>query len=130
MRTSWLAVCLCCLSAIAAAAQDTKIEQGVINGAAFRIEMPVRWNGGLVMYCHGYQPAGMPYDFEGQGARALRAVFLSRGFAFAESAYSTAGWALKEAVEDTEALRRHFVSTHGRSNETIVIGHSMGALSP
>jgi len=126
MRTSWFAVCLFCLSAIAAAAQDTKIEQGVINGAAFRIEMPARWNGGLVMYCHGYQPAGTPYDFEGQGARALRAVFLSRGFAFAESAYSTAGWALKEGVEDTEALRRHFVSTHGRSNETIVIGHSMG----
>ena len=33
-----------------------------------------------------------------------------RGFAFAESGYSANGWAVKEGIEDTEALRRYFVT--------------------
>src|SRR5580700_11177114 len=31
-----------------------KVEIGTINGAAFRIDVPENWNGGLVVYCHGY----------------------------------------------------------------------------
>ena len=114
------------LFAVAAIAQDAKVENGAINGAAFRIEMPATWNKGLVMYCHGYQTVGSTNSFENARAQAFRNVFLSRGFAVAESAYSTQGWAVKEAVEDTEALRRYFVGKHGKPNETIVLGHSMG----
>ncbi|MGE0885693.1 MAG: DUF6351 family protein [Blastocatellales bacterium] len=126
MRRTLLALFLIGLCAVAANAQDNKVENGTINGAAFRIEMPASWNKGLVMYCHGYQVAGTANNFENQRAQALRNVFLSRGFAFAESAYSAQGWAVKEAVEDTEALRRYFVGKHGKPNETIVLGHSMG----
>ena len=43
----------------------------------------------------------------------MRDAFLSRGFAFAASDYSRQGWAVKEAIEDTEALRRYFVSKYG-----------------
>jgi len=35
---------------------------------------------------------------------------------------------VKQAIEDTEALRRHFVSKYGRPRETFVTGHSMGAV--
>lgn len=58
--------------------------------------------------------------------KSFREVFLSRGFAFAASDYSVQGWAIKEAIEDTEALRRHFVSKHGVPAETYITGHSMG----
>jgi pimeloyl-ACP methyl ester carboxylesterase len=58
--------------------------------------------------------------------QALREVFLSRGFAFAASDYSVQGWAVKEAVEDTEALRRYFVAKHGAPADAYITGHSMG----
>lgn len=126
MKRLFVVVTLICLFTVAAVAQEAKVETGNINGAAFRIEMPATWNKGLVMYCHGYQVTGTPNNFENPRAQALRKEFLSRGFAFAESAYSTQGWAVKEAVEDTEALRRYFVTKHGKPNEAIVLGHSMG----
>ena len=103
------------------------VETGAINGAAFRIEIPARWNKGLVVYAHGYRMVGDgPWNPDNPQANALRDVFLSRGFAFAESAYSAQGWAVKEGVEDTEALRRHFVTKYGAPAETYITGHSMG----
>jgi pimeloyl-ACP methyl ester carboxylesterase len=105
-----------------------KVENGSINAATFRIDLPANWNKGLVMYCHGYD-VGLPQaDADAPQARALRDVFLKRGFAFAQSAYSTRGWAVKEAIEDTEALRRYFITKFGQPRETFVTGHSMGAV--
>src|SRR5688572_10716826 len=87
------------------------VDKGVINGAPYYIEIPEKWNKGLVVYTHGYAVAsGKPRSQEFTPPKSLRDVFLSRGFAFAASDYSTQGWAVKEAIEDTEALRRHFVS--------------------
>jgi pimeloyl-ACP methyl ester carboxylesterase len=102
-------------------------EIGEINGAPYRLEIPPNWNKGLVLYAHGYRvPGSKPPDYGAPPALAFRDVFLSRGFAFAESAYSSPGWAVKEGIEDTEALRRHFVRTHGKPSETYIAGHSMG----
>jgi len=116
-------------SAQEAAKSEAKVETGQIDGAAFRIEVPAAWNKGLVMYCHGYEVAGTPpTNFDDLMSKAVRNVFLSRGFAFAQSAYRTKGWAVKEAIEDTEGLRRYFVSKYGRPRETFVTGHSMGAV--
>jgi alpha-beta hydrolase superfamily lysophospholipase len=116
--------------AATAAQAAAKTEEGEINGARFRIDLPANWNrGGLVMYCHGYQvPNSPPLDLESVAVRALRDVFLSRGYAFAMSHYASQGWAVKEAIEDTEALRRYFVARYGRPRETFVTGHSMGGL--
>lgn len=128
------AAALCCVLSAPLDAQPAgqtpppgTIETGEINGAQFRIEIPPNWNKGLVMYAHGYTPVGdRPMSPDSPRGRAMRAVFLSRGFAFAESAYSAGGWAVKEGIEDTEALRRHFVSKHGKPSETYITGHSMG----
>jgi pimeloyl-ACP methyl ester carboxylesterase len=106
------------------AASDA-VELGVINGATFRIEVPPNWNKGLVMYAHGYTFATAT-NYDNPRSKELRGVFLSRGFAFAESQYSRPGWAVKEGIEDTEALRRHFVAKHGKPSETYITGHSMG----
>jgi pimeloyl-ACP methyl ester carboxylesterase len=102
------------------------VETATINGAAFRIEMPAAWNKGLIMYAHGYQPTGTKVDLENARNAPFRQIFLSRGFAYAESAYSAQSWAVKEGLEDTEALRRYFVAKHGRPAETYIVGHSMG----
>jgi pimeloyl-ACP methyl ester carboxylesterase len=105
----------------------TKVERGTINGAPFYIEVPANWNKGLVMYAHGYTVVGdKPPDHASERVKAFHDVFLSRGFAFAASDYSVQGWAVKEAIEDTEALRRYFVSRYGQPGETYVTGHSMG----
>lgn len=111
-----------------AAAPAGAVETGTINGAPFRIEIPTNWNKGLVMYARGYATVedAWPTNYDSPRAKALRGVFLSRGFAFAESEYSGRGWAVKEGIEDTEALRRHFVAKHGRPSETYITGHSMG----
>ena len=102
------------------------VETGTINGAPFRIEMPATWNKGLIMYAHGYQPADTKPDLDNARNPPFRQIFLSRGFAYAESAYSAQSWAVKEGLEDTEALRRYFVTKHGRPAESYIVGHSMG----
>ena len=68
------------------------VDRGVINGAPYYIEIPAEWNKGLVMYAHGYAVASdKPRSQEYMPPKALRDVFLSRGFAFAASDYSVAG---------------------------------------
>ena len=101
-----------------------KIETGEINGAQFRIEVPENWNGGLVLYCHGY--SAVPGKFDNYKANPVTEVFLGQGFALAMSGYAAGGWAIEEAVQDTQALRRYFAGKYGAPKETWVTGHSMG----
>src|SRR5260370_39609801 len=76
------------------------------------------------MYCHGYSP--VPGNFDNPKLNALFDVFLNQGYAVAQSGYAAGGWAIQEAVEDTEALRRYFGRKYGAPKETYVTGHSMG----
>ena len=101
-----------------------KTETGEINGARFKIEVPEKWNGGLVMYCHGYSL--VPGSYNDPKPNPVLNVFLDAGYAVAQSGYATGGWAIQEAVEDTEALRRYFSVKYGVPKETYVTGHSMG----
>src|SRR5260370_7580639 len=101
-----------------------KTEIGDLNGAKFRIDVPEQWNGGLVMYCHGYSPA--PWSFGKAGPNPMMDIFMKSGYAVAQSGYAAGGWAIQEAVQDTEALRRYFSHKYGAPKETYVTGHSMG----
>ena len=73
------------VSALAAQAPSkSRVETGSIGDAAYRIEIPVNWNKGLVLVVHGYtQPT--PAMLEGAGVQQSHDVFLSRGFAIAAS---------------------------------------------
>jgi len=102
----------------------TKVETGAINGAAFRIDIPEHWNGGLVVYCHGYNPEPVKYDNK-ELSKVLQ-PFVDRGYALAQSGYAGGGWAVQEAMVDTESLRRYFVEKFGKPKETFITGHSMG----
>jgi pimeloyl-ACP methyl ester carboxylesterase len=115
-----LALCLLVYPAHAA----PRTETGDINGARFRIDIPENWNGGLVMYCHGYNPKPVTYD-QPKIAPVL-SVFLDQGYAVAQSGYAAGGWAIQEALTDTENLRRYFLQKYGPVKETYVTGHSMG----
>jgi pimeloyl-ACP methyl ester carboxylesterase len=103
---------------------EPKIETGTINGAAYRIDVPDRWSGGLVVYCHGYNP--QPGKFNDQKLPPELRVFLDQGYALAQSGYAAGGWAIQEAIVDTESLRRFFVGKYGQPKETYITGHSMG----
>lgn len=108
----------------AATTVGPKTEIGEINGAKFRIDIPENWNGGLVIYCHGY--SSVPGAFKEQKLSPLFAVFTDQGYALAQSGYAAGGWAVEEAVTDTEELRRYFGTKYGKPKETYVTGHSMG----
>jgi len=103
------------------------VETGEIEGALYRIDIPVDWNGELVVDAHGYEtvgsPRGNPLPFPG-GMEPL----LAQGFAIAASGYSTQGWAIPEAIADTERLRAHFVARHGTPKRSWLVGWSMGGL--
>jgi pimeloyl-ACP methyl ester carboxylesterase len=98
-------------------------EAGEINGAQFMIEMPAEWNGTLLVYCHGY--SGSPGKFSQEKPSSLAALTQS-GAAVIQSGYAAGGWAIEEAVNDTQALVRHFIAKHGKPKQTYVLGHSMG----
>ena len=100
-----------------------KVEMGAINGAAYRIDIPDNWNGGLVVYCHGYNAT--PVKFGDKLSPVLQ-PFVDQGYALAQSGYAAGGWAVQEAAVDTESLRRYFVEKYGKPKETFITGHSMG----
>jgi len=103
------------------------IETGVIDGAAYRIDLPKEWNGGLVVFYHGYAVGPMQFAPHGLLPPALR-QFVDRGYAVAQSAFSAIGWAIEEGSADSEKLRRYFVDKHGNPKESFVIGMSMGGI--
>jgi alpha-beta hydrolase superfamily lysophospholipase len=100
------------------------LEKGEINGASFRIDVPESWKGGLVMFCHGY--SATPVTYEAPKVYKLLEPFLDQGYAIAQSAYAATGWAIADAVRDTEALRQYFVRKYGAPKETYISGGSMG----
>jgi pimeloyl-ACP methyl ester carboxylesterase len=111
--------------AVEAVAPTEGVEVGTLAGAEYRIDIPKNHNGSLIVYCHGYNPAPGKFEKEKEPT-ALMKAFLGLGYAVAQSGYSTGGWAVKEALEETEALRKHYIQKYGKPKRTYVTGHSMG----
>lgn len=103
------------------------VETGTLEAAPYRIDIPANWNGELVVNAHGYEVVGQPRKSPMTVPGGMQAL-LDAGFALAASDYSAQGWAIGEAVADTERLRAHFVARHGRPTHTWLVGWSMGGL--
>ena len=107
-------------------------EIGTLQGASFRIDVPKQeWNRDLVVYFHGYESKPRIFSLADNQPRPPSRILqqlLNRGYAVAESGYSTGGWAVERAAKDSEALRRYFGKKYGSPRETFVMGHSMGGL--
>jgi len=111
--------------AIAATPVESATELGTLDGAAYRIDVPVRWNHGLVVFFHGYSVTPVTFE-KGERISPMFDGMLARGFAVIQSAYSGTGWAVEEGAADTERLRKAFIAKHGQPKETFVSGMSMG----
>lgn len=100
------------------------VETGMMNGASYRIDMPEKWNGILLVYYHGYSEH--PVTFSDDKPNQMGTGFASAGFEVVQSGYSVVGFALEHAMAETEALRRYAIQKNGQPKETYVTGHSMG----
>jgi len=105
-------------------AELSRVRAGIDGGAAWRIEVPNRWNGELVLHAHGFRGTGTTVWVDNP---ALRAHFVERGFAWAASSYQTNGYDVGQGVRDTRGLIDRFrrVTRH-RPREVLITGPSMG----
>ncbi len=116
---------ICVVSSVSLCADEATVKLGEIDGVPYRIQIPHDWNQNLVMYTHAYVVRGGAWK---PLHDVLAAEFLNRGFAVAESGYSRQGWAVEEAVVETEALRRYFIELYGEPDTTFITGHSLGGI--
>lgn len=119
-----LGIVFCFASAAQAAKLAVHVETGSLDGAAFRIDMPEKWNGVLLVYYHGYSET--PVTFDEAKPNSMGNALTASGYAVVQSGYSVAGWALERAIPETEVLRQYAIARYGRPKETYVLGHSMG----
>ncbi len=123
-------------AAMAAAAGDgvdmstTSRWAGVLNGAAYQVEVPANWNGKLVMYAHGYAGEGATLNVS---TPSIRRHLIQNGYAWAASSYSTNYYDVRAGVEDTNALALAFNSIATQNGRPLpaptrlyITGHSMG----
>ncbi len=103
---------------------------GVLNGAAYRVEVPAAWNGILVMYAHGYAGTGATLSVT---PPSIRRYLIQNGYAWAASSYSKNYYDVRAGVEDTNALALQFTKiaaansrTLSAPSKTYITGHSMG----
>jgi hypothetical protein len=110
------------------AATTTHVSGTLADGATWIADVPIDWNGTLLLYSHGFGPlvaADAP-------SAASRDALLARGYALAGSSYDPSGswWALQSAVNDqfqtidavTAAALPH------AAGRVIAVGSSMGGL--
>ena len=100
---------------------------GTVDGAQFRMKMPASWNRSLVLAAGGYSPEPVAFT-ENQDAGPFAAELVQRGYAYAETGYSTGGLGIAEAIGDVRALRQHFVGRYGNPQRTFIVGESKGGL--
>lgn len=101
------------------------LDSGTLLNAPYRVEIPGNWNGELVMLLHGYEPKGAPRQSPWPQNQAS-AIFLSQGYAVAESAYASQGWSVSDALGDNERLRAYFTGKYAKPRRTYLVGFSLG----
>ncbi|MFC9842843.1 alpha/beta hydrolase family protein [Streptomyces sp. NPDC060223] len=129
MRTpvALLALCLCALAPLPAqAATDTHLEGHLASGAAYLVDVPAAWNGTVLLYSHGYVPAGFPNSAQNAPSKATLDSLLGKGYALIGSSYATNGWAVTDAVPDQLATLDLFTDKFGTAKRTIAWGTSYG----
>jgi hypothetical protein len=104
---------------------------GTLGGADFRVEVPRHWNGTLVLYSHGYIPAGFvepAAPIQLTNSPETETWLLDHGVALAASAFrGVTGYQVEQGYHDQLALLDWFNDHIGRPQRTISTGQSMGA---
>lgn len=95
---------------------------GQVAGAGYRIEVPEKWNGDLVMFAHGWNTTRRltaPY-------LPVRELAIRQGAAWAASSNRGGGYNPDDGVQDTLILRELFKQKVGTPKRTFIYGRSMG----
>jgi hypothetical protein len=106
---------------------------GVQGPAVYAAEIPANWNGGLVMYTHGYRGTGSTLA-PSLAPAAYRDTLLAAGYAWAASSYSANFYDVRAGVEDTNQLAlelpvylaRDWNVTLEQPTQYLISGHSLG----
>ena len=104
---------------------------GELNGAPYRIIVPLNWNGTLIVYAHGYRDkANHPGEVDDRSANfeGQEPGLLAAGYALASTAYRDNGWVVEDGIQDVKALTLFFRSQLGIPRHTILLGISMGTI--
>lgn len=109
-----------------ASAQAVHAEGRSESGALWVLDKPAAWNHSLVVYLHGYTLPSNPVALPNNGE--VRDSLLARGFAVAASSYSSNGFAVKDGMRDSDALREIFRQRVGEPRHTYLLGRSLGGL--
>ena len=112
------------LLALPAASETAGQRESTHQGADFIISVPANWNGGLVMFAHGYAGEG-----PGSGTvevSPLAAHLAARGVAWAASGFRAVTYRPDWFLQDTLALRARFIREFGPVRWTVLHGKSMG----
>jgi pimeloyl-ACP methyl ester carboxylesterase len=94
------------------------------SGGRYTLHVPSNWNGGLILYAHGYEG-----EREGPGflsEPALGGWWLGQGYAWAASSYRSAGYRVDWFIDDMLASRKLVIDRLGSPRWTILYGQSMG----
>jgi pimeloyl-ACP methyl ester carboxylesterase len=102
---------------------------GKYDGGLYRIEIPTKWNGELVLFAHGFVTnTGPNGSMLRVGIHRFREHLVEQGFAWAASSYRCNGYVPGQGLVDTMALLDLFKqSNDGRAPQrTFLTGESMG----
>ncbi|MFD0853678.1 hypothetical protein ACFQ07_15680, partial [Actinomadura adrarensis] len=106
--------------------EDGRVLEGSIDGAPYRVEIPGRWNGTLLMWSHGAYSLELapPTEIALMNHPATRRWLLDQGFALAASQYRVVqGWGVVESgLKDQQRLLDWFTANVGRPARTISAG--------
>jgi len=102
---------------------DARALWGVHNNAGYRVEVPVNWNGKLVMWAHGFRGTGAELTVDNH---PLREFLIASGYAWAASSYSKNDYDPTQGAKDTHALTQLFNGLVGKPSRTYITGASMG----
>ncbi|WP_144409825.1 alpha/beta hydrolase family protein [Cupriavidus basilensis] len=95
---------------------------GQVAGSGYRIEVPDKWNGDLVLFAHGWNTTRRltaPY-------LPVRELAIRQGVAWAASSNHASGYDPDDGVQDTLILRELFKQMIGTPKRTFIYGRSMG----
>jgi hypothetical protein len=101
----------------------SRVLYGIKKGAAYHIEVPLNWNGEVVVWAHGYNGNGLLLC---AGMPSLREHFIRTGYAWAASSYRTNGYDVATAVRDSREVLRIFSADVATPARAYMTGDSMG----
>jgi pimeloyl-ACP methyl ester carboxylesterase len=95
-------------------------------GSLYSMNVPVGWNGKLVVFVHGFVDAALPVALP--SIAPLRDALGAAGYAVAFSSFSENGFNYQDGLQRTHQLRGLFAARFGNPTRTFLIGSSLGSL--